>query len=177
MYDVFTTERLFEVAIGSWGEWDLNPRPPNSVQTLWPTELSVPEFNSHSEPTLYSYSNFIVCSVSNFIRVTPQGCTKSRIAHDLLRRKLEKLVFCSVFIYLFVYYLFIQRLFLCLFFIYSNIAACWVMHLLFGLAPFGGGGGGGYFCGVVWRFGGLYLTYFFLLLVWCSIWRKACVLF
>ena len=25
------------------------------------------EFNSHSEPTLYSYSNFIVCSVSHFI--------------------------------------------------------------------------------------------------------------
>ena len=52
---------------------------------------------------------------------------------------MEKLVFCSVFIYLFVYYFFIQRLFLCLFFIYSNIAACWVMHLLFGLAPFGAG--------------------------------------
>ena len=31
------------------------------------TELSAHEFNSHSEPTLYSYSNFIVCSVSNFI--------------------------------------------------------------------------------------------------------------
>ena len=26
-----------------------------------------PCFNSHSEPTLYSYSNFIVCSVSHFI--------------------------------------------------------------------------------------------------------------
>ena len=26
-----------------------------------------PWINSHSEPTLYSYSNFIVCSVSNFI--------------------------------------------------------------------------------------------------------------
>ena len=24
----------FEVAIESWPEWDLNPRPPNSVQTL-----------------------------------------------------------------------------------------------------------------------------------------------
>ena len=32
---VFTTERLFvEVAIESWTEWDLNPRPLNSVQTL-----------------------------------------------------------------------------------------------------------------------------------------------
>ena len=64
---VFTTERLFEVAIASWPEWDLNPRPLNSVQTLQPTELSGHEFNSHSESTLCSHSNFIVCSVSNFI--------------------------------------------------------------------------------------------------------------
>ena len=28
---VFTTEGLFEVAIESWPEWDLNPRPLNSV--------------------------------------------------------------------------------------------------------------------------------------------------
>ena len=31
---VFTTEGLLEVAIESWSERDLNPRPPNSVQTL-----------------------------------------------------------------------------------------------------------------------------------------------
>ena len=31
---VFTTEGLFEVAIESWPEWDLNPRPLNSLQTL-----------------------------------------------------------------------------------------------------------------------------------------------
>ena len=31
---IFTTEGLFEVATESWPEWDLNPRPPNSVQTL-----------------------------------------------------------------------------------------------------------------------------------------------
>ena len=31
---VFTTEGFFELAIGSWPEWDLNPRPMNSVQTL-----------------------------------------------------------------------------------------------------------------------------------------------
>ena len=59
---VFTTEG---VAIESWPEWDLNPRPLNSVQK--PTELLGHEFNSHSEPTLYSYSNFIICSVSRFI--------------------------------------------------------------------------------------------------------------
>ena len=29
---VFTTEGLFEVAIESWPEWDLNLRPLNSVQ-------------------------------------------------------------------------------------------------------------------------------------------------
>ena len=34
IYMVFTTEGLFEVAIESWPEWDLNPRPLNSVQTL-----------------------------------------------------------------------------------------------------------------------------------------------
>ena len=29
-----TTEGLFEVAIESWPEWDLNPRPLNSVQMV-----------------------------------------------------------------------------------------------------------------------------------------------
>ena len=31
---VFTTEGFFEGAIESWPEWDLNPRPLSSVQTL-----------------------------------------------------------------------------------------------------------------------------------------------
>ena len=31
---VFTTEEFFEVAIESWPELDLNPRPLNSIQTL-----------------------------------------------------------------------------------------------------------------------------------------------
>ena len=31
---VFTTEVFLKVAIESWPEWDLNPRPLNSVQTL-----------------------------------------------------------------------------------------------------------------------------------------------
>ena len=31
---VFTTEGSLEVAIESWPEWDLNPQPLNSVQTL-----------------------------------------------------------------------------------------------------------------------------------------------
>ena len=34
IYMVFTTEEFFEVAIASWPEWDLNPRPLNSVQTV-----------------------------------------------------------------------------------------------------------------------------------------------
>ena len=66
---VFTTDGFFEVAIESWPEWELNPQPLNSVQTLYPTDLSGHEFNLHSEPTLYSYSNLIVCSVSGFISV------------------------------------------------------------------------------------------------------------
>ena len=54
-----TTEKFLEVAIESWPGWDLNPRPLNSVQTLEPTELPGYEFNSHSEPALYSHSNVI----------------------------------------------------------------------------------------------------------------------
>ena len=46
---VFTTEVFFEVAIESWPEWNLNPRPLNSVQTFQPTELSGHELNSDSE--------------------------------------------------------------------------------------------------------------------------------
>ena len=34
LYMVFTTEGFFEVAIESWPECELNPRPLNSVQTL-----------------------------------------------------------------------------------------------------------------------------------------------
>ena len=44
---VFTTERLFEVAIESWPEWDLNSRPLNSIQTPYSTELSGHQLNSH----------------------------------------------------------------------------------------------------------------------------------
>ena len=31
---VFTSDRFSEVATKSWPEWNLNPRPLNSVQTL-----------------------------------------------------------------------------------------------------------------------------------------------
>ena len=63
---VFTTEGLFEIAIESWSEWDLNPKP-FEFRSDNLTELSGHEFNLHSEPTLYSYSNLIACSVSDFI--------------------------------------------------------------------------------------------------------------
>ena len=33
LYDIIT-ERFFEVALESWSEWDLNPRPLNFAQTL-----------------------------------------------------------------------------------------------------------------------------------------------
>ena len=64
---VFITKGFSEVAIDSVAEWELNPGPLDSVQKLQSTELSGHEFNSQSETTLYSYSNFIVYSVSHFI--------------------------------------------------------------------------------------------------------------
>ena len=66
-YAPLTTERFFEVAIESWPEWNLNPRPLNSIQMLQQNELSSHEFNLHSELALYGYFNFIVCSVPHFI--------------------------------------------------------------------------------------------------------------
>ena len=37
---LFTTGGFLEVAIESWPEWDLNPGPLNSIQTLQPSKLS-----------------------------------------------------------------------------------------------------------------------------------------
>ena len=64
---VITTEGFFEVAIEIWLQWDLKPRPLNSVQTLKPAELSAHEFNSHLEPTLYSIYRLV--SPGGFFRV------------------------------------------------------------------------------------------------------------
>ena len=61
------TERLFEVAIKGRTEWKYNPKPVCSVHTLQPTQVSSPAFRFHTKPTLYSYSNFIICSFSGFI--------------------------------------------------------------------------------------------------------------
>ena len=38
---VFITEGFLEVAIESWPEWDLNPRPMNSIQNLVAIKLRV----------------------------------------------------------------------------------------------------------------------------------------
>ena len=64
---IFTTEGFFEIAIGETAEWDLNPLPLNSVQMLKLTDLSGHELNLHSEPTLYSNSSFLGCSVWDII--------------------------------------------------------------------------------------------------------------
>ena len=60
---VFTTEETIESLL----KWDLNQQPLNSVQMLQMSENSGHEFNSHWEPTLYSYSNLTSCSVWAFI--------------------------------------------------------------------------------------------------------------
>ena len=54
IYIALTPNRFFEVAIESWPEWDLKPWPLNSIQMLYPTELSDREFNSNSE-FIYTY--------------------------------------------------------------------------------------------------------------------------
>ena len=76
-----------------------------------------------------------------------------------------KLLFCAVFIYLFI-----DCLFVCLLFIYFKGAVCWVMYQLCDLAPLDRGSRGVgvlvaisvEFCG---DFGGLTLTYCVLLWV------------
>ena len=64
---VFTTGGFLEVVLERCPELHLNQHPLNLVQTLWQTQLSSRQFNSHSEPTLYCHSKFIICSVSHFI--------------------------------------------------------------------------------------------------------------
>ena len=54
IYGIHTTERFLEVAIkvGLGLNGDLNPQPLNSVETLYPTEISSHVFKSLSELTL-----------------------------------------------------------------------------------------------------------------------------
>ena len=67
----FDPKWFFEVAINTWPEWDLNFQPTTTelhsdALTDWAIR---PWVNTYSEPTLHSYSNFIVCSVLDFILV------------------------------------------------------------------------------------------------------------
>ena len=57
---VFTTDRFFEVTIDSWPEWDLDPWPLNSVQTLWPTDALTHTYMyiSMSNMSLMSHMSF-----------------------------------------------------------------------------------------------------------------------
>ena len=64
---VFATDTFLELAIKSWPEWNLNPWPLISDQMLQLTEILGHEFNTHSQPTLYSYSNFILFLASSLI--------------------------------------------------------------------------------------------------------------
>ena len=52
---VFTTEEFLVVAIESWSEWNLNPRPLNSVQTPKPTELSGHHVYIYTHIYIYIY--------------------------------------------------------------------------------------------------------------------------
>ena len=63
LYMAFTTEEFLEVATDSWLEGNLKTP---SLNSIYSTEPSSHEFNSHSEPTLYSYSDFIFRLVFKF---------------------------------------------------------------------------------------------------------------
>ena len=53
---VFTTEGLFEVAIESWPEWDLNPQPLNSNRMSYQTMSSIHTQSQLCAATLVSSS-------------------------------------------------------------------------------------------------------------------------
>ena len=63
---VFTTDEFSEVAVESWPEWDLNPRPLNSVQTSY--RLSYQAMNSTLTQsqlcTATPISLFVQCHIS-----------------------------------------------------------------------------------------------------------------
>ena len=59
---VFITDGFFDIAIESWPEWDLNPEPLNSVQTLEPAELSACTQSQLSTATPISL--FVQCHIS-----------------------------------------------------------------------------------------------------------------
>ena len=62
------------------------------------SELSGHEFNSHSEPTWYSYPNVIVCSVSHFILAI---AFVSR--HVYLNWKFIQYIYIYIYVYIYIY--------------------------------------------------------------------------
>ena len=59
IYMVFTTKGLFEVAIESWPEWDLNPHPLNNMRRTYPTRNEVNKLMK----TEFIFSAFIFTSL------------------------------------------------------------------------------------------------------------------
>ena len=59
VYMVFTIEVLFEVAIEGWPEWDLNPRPLNSVFI----EFCVEDIKICYQASNLFYSIFIIAGI------------------------------------------------------------------------------------------------------------------
>ena len=101
---VFTTEGFFEAAIESWPKWDFKPRPH--------------EFNSHSEPTLYSYSNFIVCSVSCFISAV------AFVSRHVYFNLLSLLFYFIIYLNMYVYFIY-------MYIIYIYICIIYILYILY----------------------------------------------
>ena len=72
---VFTTEGVLEAAIESWPEWDLNPRPLNSVQT---TEFSyVFSFQWNIALNSFIMRTYYISEMGNYLIFTPVPPPKS----------------------------------------------------------------------------------------------------
>ena len=78
---VFLTEGFFEVAIESWPEWDLNPRPLNSVQTM---NQAINSTRTQSQLcTATPISSFVQCHIS--FRLLPSSVATFVLIEILLR--------------------------------------------------------------------------------------------
>ena len=67
IYMVFTPEGVFEVAIESWLELDVNPRELISIQMLYPTDLSIHEVKSYSDLTPVSSFILAIAFISRHV--------------------------------------------------------------------------------------------------------------
>ena len=69
-YMVLTAEELFEVAIEIWPKWDLNPQPPNFVQTSnQQSSQAMSSTRTQSQSCTSALISSFVHSVSDFILV------------------------------------------------------------------------------------------------------------